>query len=131
MALWLCRGGRDGEYESRFLADRRIYLTWDGLRYDLSEIASKPALGNLLSTVYPDAPKGRISQNTGQIWSFTHEMKAGDWVAMPSKMKAAIHIAEITGPYVFDPEGEDPYYHHHTVKWIETIFRDRTSRRTC
>ncbi len=39
---------------------------------------------------------------------------------MPSKMKAAIHIAEITGPYVFDPKPEDPYYHYRTVKWIET-----------
>jgi len=35
-------------------------------------------------------------------------------------MKAAIHIAEITGPYVFQPDAEDPYYHYHAVKWIAT-----------
>jgi restriction system protein len=120
MTLWLNRAGSHGEYESKFLDEERIYLTWDGLKYDLSALASKSALADLLRKVYPNAPKGRISQNTGQIWPFAHEMKPGDWVALPSKMKAAIHMAEITGPYVFAPDAEDPYYHYHTVKWLET-----------
>ena len=36
MSIWLFRAGRNGEYESRFLEDKRIYLTWDGLNVDLS-----------------------------------------------------------------------------------------------
>ncbi len=31
MALWLCRTGRHGEHEAKFLDDDRIYLTWSGL----------------------------------------------------------------------------------------------------
>ena len=120
MTLWLNRAGKHGERESKCLDENRIYLGWPGLKYDLSTVATKPALGDLLRKVYPDSPKGKIIQNTGQIWPFAHEMKPGDWVALPSKMKAAIHIAEITGPYVFDPDADDPYYHYHTVKWIET-----------
>ena len=42
----------------------------------------------------------------------------GDWVVLPSKLKPAIHVTEVTGPYVFNPDGPDPYFHFRTVKWI-------------
>jgi restriction system protein len=45
-------------------------------------------------------------------------MKPGDWAIVPSKRKPAIHVAEITGPYVFDSKADDPYYHYRAVKWI-------------
>jgi len=38
MALWLVRAGSNGEYEKKFLDENRIYLTWDGLSRDLSQI---------------------------------------------------------------------------------------------
>lgn len=120
MALWLNRAGRRGEFEKKFLDDGRVYLTWENLKHDLSKIEKKPDLAELLRKVYPSASKGRISQNLGQIWQFAREMKPGDWVVLPSKMKAAIHIAEITGPYVFDAEAEDPFFHYRTVQWLET-----------
>lgn len=120
MALWLNRAGRHGEFEKKFLDDDRIYLTWENLKHDLSKIEKKPDLAELLRKVYPSASKGRISQNLGQIWQFAREMKPGDWVVLPSKMKAAIHVAKITGPYVFDAEAEDPFFHYRTVKWLET-----------
>ena len=47
-------------------------------------------------------------------------MKIGDWVALPSKKKAAIHIGEITGNYVNMPASEDPYYHYRSVNWFAT-----------
>jgi len=67
MTFWLNRAGSHGQFESKFLDENRIYLTWDGLKYDLSKIESKSALTDLLRKVYPDAPKGRIRQNMGQI----------------------------------------------------------------
>ena len=77
MALWLNRAGRHGEYEQRFIDDNRIYLTWDELNQDVSIPKTKQELGKLLHEVYPNAPKGRVSQNTGQIWSFVKRMKPG------------------------------------------------------
>jgi restriction system protein len=48
-------------------------------------------------------------------------MKEGDWVVLPSKLKpAAIHIAEITGPYVYDSKAENRFRHYRIVKWIST-----------
>ncbi|MBI4200303.1 MAG: restriction endonuclease [Chloroflexi bacterium] len=120
MALWLNRAGRRGEYEKRFLQENRLYLTWDGLSHDLSNVKKNDIFGVLLQ-FYPNAKKATIRNWVGQIWPFVHEMKEGDWVLLPSKLKpAAIHFAEITGPYIFDPKAEDPFYHHHAVKWIAT-----------
>lgn len=47
-------------------------------------------------------------------------MQVGDWVLMPSKLKPAIHIGEITGEYKYSPKAEDPFYHSRAVRWIET-----------
>ena len=52
MALWLNRAGSHGEYEKRFLNDNRIYLTWEGLTYDLSKLNTKKDLNTLLEKVY-------------------------------------------------------------------------------
>ena len=47
MSLWLCRAGRQGEYESKFLTDKRIYLTWDQLDIDLMMLIPKTICMNL------------------------------------------------------------------------------------
>jgi len=119
MALWLCRGGKHGEYEQKFLNEKRIYLTWEGLNHDLNKFITTKDLYNFLGQVYPNASVGKRKQHTGQIWSFSHRMNSGDWIALPSKRKT-IHIGEIKGKYVFAPEGTDPYYHYHNVAWLET-----------
>jgi restriction system protein len=121
MSLWLVRTGKMGEYEKRFLEEERIYLTWDRLSHDLSKVKSKRALYDLLLKLYPDVKQGAVRNWTGQVWPFAHEMKEGDWVVIPSKLKrAAIHFAEITGPYVYDRDAEKPFYHCRTVKLIAT-----------
>lgn len=120
MTLWLCRAGKRGKWEQSFLDENRIYLTWEGLNRNLSELQTKPELGEVLREVYPDAPKRRISQNTGQIWVFAQRMQIGDWVVLPSKMKPAIHIGEITSEYQFNANAVDPCFHYRNIKWIET-----------
>ena len=119
MALWLARMGRHGEYEERFLTDQHIYLCWDGLNYDLKQLKDKRELGDLLRRVYPSFPQGKVSNYTGQLWPFVHEMAPGDWVVVPYKSKPAINIGEIAGPYIYDPHAHDPYYHYRSVKWIQ------------
>ncbi len=120
MALWLVRAGRHGEYESKFLEENRIYLTWDGLNYDLSKIGEMAALRDLVGKVYPDMSKKQISHSIGQIWAFGYRIAKGDWVVLPSKYKPAIHVAEVTGDYKHNPSGNDPFFHYYDVKWLET-----------
>ncbi|SDZ79665.1 restriction system protein [Thalassobacillus cyri] len=34
MSIWLFRAGKQGEYENKFLQDKRVYLTCDNLNTD-------------------------------------------------------------------------------------------------
>ncbi len=120
MAIWLVRAGSSGEYENKFLSENRIYLTWDDLKQDLSKISDKKELYDLLNHVYPNNKSARIRNWGSQIWPIAKEMKIGDWVILPSKKKAAIHIGEITGDYENTPNAENPYYHYRTVNWFAT-----------
>lgn len=118
MALWLNRSGRHCEHEDRFLKDSRIYLTFGSLCRDLGKLQDRKELMSLLADVYPTFTHSHRVQKAGQIWGFTQRMSIGDWVCVPSKRKT-IHIGEIVGPYTFESDADEPYYHYRNVKWLE------------
>lgn len=119
MGLWLIRGGSRGEHEQTFLDDSRVFLTWGGLSRDLSHAKSREQVRSILEDIYPTFSKGRISNNTGQIWGFAHGIQRGDWILMPRKHRASIAVGEITGDYEFHSKGPDPFFHSRKVKWME------------
>ncbi|PIE22904.1 MAG: restriction endonuclease [Planctomycetota bacterium] len=119
MALWLTRSGRHCEYETKFLDEGRIYLTFRELDQDLSTRQSRQEVFDLMQSCNPNAPEASNRQFSSQVWSFVGRMAPGDWVAMPSKRKT-IHLGEITGGYEFVPGAQSPYYHFRTVRWLET-----------
>jgi restriction system protein len=120
MALWMIRVGKHGEHEQQFLQSGRVSLNWGELTEDLSKRESRADMRELCRTTYPQSTEAKLSNHLGQIWAFVKEMELGDWVVIPSKAKAAVHIAEITGPYVYDATGPLPYRHTRTVKWVTT-----------
>lgn len=44
MAIWLIRAGSHGEYEQKFIQEKRVYVTWDGLDVDLSKLKDREEL---------------------------------------------------------------------------------------
>ena len=36
MSIWLFRAGSAGEFEDKFLTDKRVYLTWNDLNVEKS-----------------------------------------------------------------------------------------------
>jgi restriction system protein len=118
VALWLNRAGRQGQHLLKFREDSRIYLTWTGLDRDLSQVADRADLSALLTQVYPEMGGAKLANHTGRIWRFAHEMQVSDWVIVPDSITASINVAEITGDYTFVPEGPDPYFHYHAVRWL-------------
>ncbi len=117
-ALWLTRAGGSGEFESRFLDDGRVYLTWEDLRESLAEVSSREELSIRMGEVYPDEKENRVRNWQSQIWAFLGKMAVDDWVVLPSKKKGAIHVGRITGDYAFDPEADAPYRHYRSVDWF-------------
>ncbi|HTQ40727.1 MAG TPA: restriction endonuclease [Pirellulales bacterium] len=118
MAIWLIRAEKHGEYEQKFLQEKRVYVTWGGLATDLLKLKDRQALIDFLADIYPNAKPKRLSNWASQIWPFAHEMKKGDLVVLPLKSQPAINIGEITGDYSFEANGPDPFYHWRSVKWI-------------
>src|SRR5258706_55656 len=87
--------------------ETRINFAWSGLKHDLGSLGSKEDLKGLLAEVYPSSSSGKLANHNGQIWAFTHRIQPGDWIVLPSKLGPAVHIGEVTGPYVFDGSESD------------------------
>lgn len=118
MAIWLIRAGSDGEYESKFIQEGRVYVTWNDLDVNLRKLQGRDELQQVMTERYPDAkPKGVLNW-VSQVWPFAHEMEKGDLVVTPLKTQRAILIGEITGEYRFEANGPDPFFHWRAVKWI-------------
>jgi restriction system protein len=118
MAVWLIRAGSHGEYEQKFIQEKRVYVTWDGLNLNLAKLADRQALVAAMTELYADCKAKTILNWVSQVWPFAHEMKKGDLVVLPLKTQPGIQIGEITGDYEFDPDGPNPYFHWRAVKWI-------------
>ena len=118
MTVWLIRAGSHGEYESKFIDEGRVYVTWEGLDVDLAKLAQRSDLVDAMTERYPDAKPKRIINWVSQVWPCAHEIKKGDMVVLPLKSQRAIQVGEITSDYHFETEGPDPFFHWRSVKWI-------------
>ena len=118
MAIWLIRTGSHGEYEQKFIQEKRVYVTWSNLDLNLAHLSTRADLTAVMSKKYSDRKPKTIQNWVGQVWPFAHEIKKGDLVIVPLKSQPAIQIGEITGDYHFEPEGPNPFFHWRSVKWI-------------
>lgn len=118
MAIWLVRAGSHGEFQDKFLSEKRVYVTWDDLNVNLTQLPDRDALITALEKRDPTSkPKKRIN-HASQIWPFAHEMQKGDWIVLPLKAQRAVQIGEVTGDYAFEAAGPSPFFHWRSVKWI-------------
>jgi restriction system protein len=121
----MIRAGSHGEYEQKFLQEKRVYVTWEELAVDLSKLGDRKELTEAMNQIYPDSNPRKIRNWVSQVWPFAHEIERGDLVLFPLKTQRAIQIGEITGGYHFEPKGPDPFFHWRPVRWIgESIPRD-------
>ena len=103
MSLWLIRAGRHGEFESKFLEENRVYVTWNDLALNLLKHASRESLMKGLVELYKESKLNTVRNWARQLWLFAHAMQPGDWIILPSKTQQAIYIGEIAGDYHFEP----------------------------
>ncbi len=118
MAVWLIRAGLHGEYEQKFLQEKRVYVTWPRLSVNLDVMPDRDGFYRVMSQTYPGASHAQLMSNVSQVWPFAHDMKKGDLVLMPLTSKPAITIGEVTGPYRFEHAAQDPFYHWRSVSWL-------------
>lgn len=121
MSLWLVRAGKYGEHESKFIDEKRIYLTWDELTAsDMTGIPDYEGIKKRILDTYPGESLHRLGNWSGQIWAFVLRMQVGDWVVMPRKNKPTIAIGEIKSVCKFDANASNDYRHYREIKWLST-----------
>lgn len=118
MAVWLMRAGGHGEYESKFIQEKRVYVTWEQLDVDLCQLQNRSELVDVMTQRYPGEKPKTIQNWVSQVWPFAHGIQEGDLVILPLKTQRAIQVGEIVGKYHFVAKGPDPFYHWRPVKWV-------------
>jgi restriction system protein len=118
MSIWLIRAGSHGEYEQKFIQENRVFVTWEGLDVDLSQLPNRAALTDAMAQRYPDTKPKAIMNWVSQVWPFAHEIKKGDLVVLPLKTQPVVYIGEVTGDYRSEAAGPDPFFHWRSVKWV-------------
>lgn len=129
MAVWLVRAGSAGEFEEKFISERRVYVTWDLLDADLSRFEEREQVQSLLAERYPESKPKTLQNWSSQVWPFAQRMQVGDWVVMPLKTQPVVYIGEIVGDYQFEAQGPSPFFHWRSVRWVgEAIPRAQFSQ---
>lgn len=119
MAFWVVRAGRRGETENYNIDRSVVAVGWHEFG-DLSRIADREALQVLITSLRPDRPVQTIRIWTGELWAFKERIELGDWVALPLKMRSAIAIGRVTGPYRYQSDAPEGARHQRPVEWVRT-----------
>ena len=126
--IWGIHGGKTGDADNLFLKNDVVALGWTEMGNIGALPADREAFKAKLAEIRPDRKERYYWIAGGQLFRFVHEAKSGDLVIYPSKRDRKIHIAEITGPYKFDPKTEPTYPQHRAVKWLKSFPRTQFSQ---
>jgi 5-methylcytosine-specific restriction protein B len=89
-------------------------IDWSDPRYDGD--AGYNAIRDQWRKVDPE--KKGSSSDISQLWPFRSLMREGDLVVVSWGNSHFRAIAEISGPYRYDPSGIGEYYHRRSVRWL-------------
>jgi len=119
MAVWVIKGGPQGERDERFLAHSVIGIPWPELG-DLSGFPDREILKAAYAARYPGRSQSHVNAQVGQIWGFLHRMRIGDPVVLPLRGQREIAVGEISGDYRWtDADAYGPDLRHvRDVRWI-------------
>ena len=116
MAVWVVRGGRNGEREQEALEDNILGIGFGGLG-DLSTTQTREQATRLVREDNPGAKDKSVIAWTSSVWAFRDGIKRGDLIVMPRKGQKVIAIGEMVGDYEFRPDTPESR-HRRAVKWI-------------
>ena len=116
MAVWIVRGGNNGECEATALEYNLALIGWPVMG-DLTDVSSRDKMRDILQQSYPNSPPGRIRNHTTSLWYFRDNIEVGDLIVMPRKGQKTITVGEVLGEYEYRPEFEE-YPNVRMVKWI-------------
>ena len=90
--------GNTREFEQRAL-DSHLAVIGGRRVPDLSDVNSREALEERFRQAWPESKPARIKNHAAQLWAFGRRIQTDDLVALPLKMRSAIVIGRVKGPY--------------------------------
>lgn len=97
MAIWLVKAGFGGKIAEKFSAQKKIAVGWNSLGdfpADRDWNGFRAEVKNRLPLEYSEQ---RVGAAAGQLWSFIHKMKPGDFVITPVKSTREVFVGKIIG----------------------------------
>ncbi len=116
---YLVRAGRNGERDD-FVLEAGVAGGGFSEIGDLSGIGSRDELSEAVRSAWPEAPEGKISNFTGQLWSLIRRIEPGDLVVLPLKTTSQIAIGRCNGAYEYRAAEQPARRHLRPVEWIRT-----------
>ena len=109
MAVWVVRGGRQGEFEEMFMTEGVVAVGF-GLEESIARFASRDDLRNYL---------GKMGA-ADKLWRFAYTMPDDAWVVLPRKLPnpKVFAVGRVAGCYEFRPTLEARYRHIRPVNWM-------------
>ena len=107
--IWVCRPGKQGKYYDLFVKTRRIYLTWDGYRQDLSELKTASEFKDLVIAEKNPGARTTISNWSTELYSFCVAMEVNDYVLIPSQFSRTYLLCRVIGEYEYDAQAILPH----------------------
>ena len=100
MAVWVIRGGRNGEREEEAL-DNNVLTIGFGYADDLSKAKTLEDVAGEIQKFIPSATSNQIASWSRQLWSFKSRIEIGDLIVMPRKGQPFVAIGTMTEAYAF------------------------------
>lgn len=117
--IWVIRAGQNALHYDKFIHNSKVYIPWDGYKVDLSGLKTRADFRTLVEKEKGTDNRTTVSNWAGQLYSFTLEMKIGDYVLIPSKGSHTYCLAKISGSYSFDKSEKDMLYHCRDIEILE------------
>ncbi|OHX51662.1 restriction endonuclease [Planococcus faecalis] len=115
--IWMVRAGSHGQQEEIALEENIIAIGWRELG-DLDKVDSKAEIEDKYEKIYLNTKPKAVSNRVNQIWRFKKEIKKGDWVVLPLKIRPVIAIGRIVGNYEFTDHFGPEIGHYRQVEWF-------------
>lgn len=117
--FWTVRAGRNGERNEWSFANGVVGGGWHEMP-DLTGVSDREVLRQIVSDVYGGS-KNTVANLTGQLWTLTNRIQAGDFIALPIRATSQVAFGQVVGGYKYLKDQEDPSRRHVIqVKWIKT-----------
>ena len=93
--LWVVRAGQKARFINNIIDNSEIYLPWEGYKFPLDKYDSVSEYRELVIREKGTDNRTTVSNWSGQINSFVHEMKIGDNVLIPMYKSREYILGEI------------------------------------